>query len=139
MNGKNQDTEDHKAGSRAQQPPNGGKSCPDSGTVLAIAVVHLQPSLTSVCPPGWAQVKQLPSDYTREKPKRDPEVHLRDGGTGVITSKAKNKGEKENFLKGIQGGVVKVPSAGREQGKEKRTPLRPFRRQTNTFPSFQVA
>ena len=33
---------------------------------------HLQPSLTSVCPPGWAQVKELPSDCTREKLRRDP-------------------------------------------------------------------
>ena len=38
IDGKSQDTEDHKSRSRAQQPPSGGKSCSDSGSMLATAV-----------------------------------------------------------------------------------------------------
>lgn len=34
--------------------------------ILAIAATnHLQSSLATVCPPGWAEVTQLPSDYTK--------------------------------------------------------------------------
>lgn len=44
----------------------------DHTSILVIDVTYLQPSLTSVCPTGWAQIKQLRSGHTRARERGNP-------------------------------------------------------------------
>ena len=115
--GKNQDTEEQTAGSRTQQALPGGKSCTDSGSVLAIAVAS-PATVSDIRVSPWSGSNQTAANRPHQgNAEKRPSKFIQRRWDRHCYYQGQDRGEKENSLNRTQGGVVKVPRAGREKGK----------------------